>query len=204
MANEQESGLFRKEALEQLSSPEQLDQLIQVVSLKDWMPLASIGFLVSIILVWAVFGRIPTYVEAKGLLLKQSTDTQQLMSVSYFPIAAGRQIQPGDSILVIPDTVQLQDSGGLQATVMSVSPTPVTQNALLNRINGNQELAALVYSPASIEVVAALHPAATPTGYQWSIAEGPRISLAGETPVTARVTIKDQAPIAFVFPFLRQ
>lgn len=201
MADQQDSNLFRKEALEQLSSPEQLDQLIQVVNLKDWVPLASIGFLVSIILLWSIFARIPTIVQARGLLLK-SANSNQLINVSYFSIAEGRRIQPGDSLLIIPDTVNFQDNGGLEATVTAVSPTPVTQENLLNRINGNQELAKLVYTPASIEVTATLQPdPATPTGYRWSIAQGPQTPLMPETPTTARVVVKEQSPISFVFPF---
>lgn len=204
MADQQDSNLFRKEALEQLSSPEQLDQLIQVVNLKDWIPLASIGFLVSIILFWSIFARIPTVVKARGLLLK-STDANPMINVSYFSIADGRQIQPGDALLIIPDSVNFQDSGGLEARVTAVSSTPVTQEDLLNRINGNQELAKLVYTPASIEVTSALQPdSATATGYRWSIGQGPQTPLMPETPTTARVVVKEQAPISFVFPFLRR
>lgn len=203
MADQPKSNLFRQEALEQLSSPEQLDQLIQVVRLKDWIPLTSIGFLVSILLGWSLFGRIPVDVQARGLLL-QSADAQQLMGVSYFPIATGKQIQPNDAILIVPDTVQFQQDGGIWATVSQVSPAPVTREALLNRINGNQELADLVYQPASIEVVATLQTAATPTGYQWSIASGPEGALSSQTPMTARVILREQSPIAFVFSFLQQ
>ena len=206
MANEQESSLFRQEALEQISSPEQLDQLIQVVTLKDWLPLASIGFLVALALIWSFVGRIPVFVEAKGLLVRsadaQPPNAQSLVSVSYFPIASGKQIQPGDRILIIPETASVDEFGGMDATVTEVSPNPVTQATALERANGNQELAELVYTPASIEVIAKLTPdPATATGYHWAMSTGPDQTLSGETPTHARVTLSERAPISFIFPF---
>ncbi|HEY9643271.1 MAG TPA: hypothetical protein V6C57_22470 [Coleofasciculaceae cyanobacterium] len=204
MADPQESSLFRKEALERISSPEQLDQLMQVVSLKDWLPLASIGFLVALALLWSIVGRIPVFVESKGLLVEDTSNPEQLISVSYFPIAAGKQIQQGDRILVIPETASIQEFGGLEATVMEVSPSPVTQASALKRVNGNSELAALVYTPASIEVVAQLKPdPANTTGYQWSMSQGPNEKLSSETPATAKVMLSNRAPISFIFPFLK-
>jgi hypothetical protein len=203
MANQQDS-LFRKEALERISSPEQLDQLMQIVSLKDWLPLASIGFLVSLVLIWSIAGRIPIFVESKGLLIKDISDPQQLISISYFPIAEGRQIQQGDRILVVPETASIQEFGGLEATVTEVSPAPVTEASALKRVNNNPELTALVYTPASIEVVAQLKPnAANSTGYQWSMSQGPSEKLSSETPTNARVMLSNRAPISFIFPFLK-
>ena len=106
MADEQPSSIFRQEAVEQASSVEQLDQLMQVVNLKDWLPLASIGALLAVALIWSFLGRIPMFVESKGLLLSDTTTPDRLISVSYFPIGEGKQIQPGDRILIskLPDS----------------------------------------------------------------------------------------------------
>jgi len=204
MANEQESSLFRKEALEQVSSPEQLDQLMQVVNLKNWLPLASIGFLLVLAVIWSIVGRIPIFIESKGLLVEDTDDSKQLMSVIYFPIAQGKQIQVGDRILVIPETANIQEFGGLEATVTEVSPFPVTEASALKRVRGNLELADLVYTPASIEVFAKLQPnPINHTGYQWSMSKGPDEKLSSETPANAKVMLSDRAPISFIFPFLK-
>lgn len=63
---DQKHSLFRKESLERLSSPERLDQLMQVVSPKSWLPLASLGSLVVVVVVWSIYGRIPITVEGRG------------------------------------------------------------------------------------------------------------------------------------------
>jgi HlyD family secretion protein len=61
--------MFRQEALDHLSAPDQLDQLLRVVTLKSWIPLAVIAGGIFAALVWSVVGRIPVSVEGTGLLL---------------------------------------------------------------------------------------------------------------------------------------
>src|SRR5262249_1108537 len=61
--------IFREQALERLSSPEQLDQLLQVVNRKSWIPIVTLGALSLIAIVWSIFGRIPMTVEGVGLLV---------------------------------------------------------------------------------------------------------------------------------------
>ena len=149
-------------------------------------------------------GRIPIFIQSKGLLVEDTDDPQQLISVSYFPIAQGKQIQVGDRILVIPETVNVQEFGGLEATVTEVSPFPVTQASALKRVKGNSELVELVYTPASIEVFAKLQPnSANHTGYQWSMSKGPDERLSSETPAASKVLLSNRAPISFIFPFLQ-
>jgi HlyD family secretion protein len=65
----QKQNLFRKKSLERLSSPERLDQLMQVVNPRSWIPLATLGSLVFIALLWSIFGRIPITVEGRGILI---------------------------------------------------------------------------------------------------------------------------------------
>lgn len=75
-------NIFRKESLERLSSPERLDQLMEVVNPKDWLLMSIFGGLTAIGLVWSVFGRIPINIEAKGVLLqpRQVIDFQSSIS----------------------------------------------------------------------------------------------------------------------------
>lgn len=69
---ERRNDLFRKESLERLSSPEQLDQLMRVVSLRDWIPLATLGALIALTLGWSVVGRIPVQVQGRGAFVEPS------------------------------------------------------------------------------------------------------------------------------------
>lgn len=61
--------LFRKTSLERLRSPERLDQAIQIIHPKDWLPLGIFGLLIFSGLLWSIFGRIPITVAGQGILL---------------------------------------------------------------------------------------------------------------------------------------
>lgn len=63
--------IFRKVSLERLSSPEQLDQLMEVTSPRGWLALAALGALLATALTWGIFGAIPTEAAGEGILIRQ-------------------------------------------------------------------------------------------------------------------------------------
>lgn len=63
--------IFRKVALERLSSPEQLDQLVQVTRPGGWLALACFGVLIAATGAWSVLGSIPTTALGEGMLLRR-------------------------------------------------------------------------------------------------------------------------------------
>lgn len=62
--------LFRKSALERLSSPEQLDQLMTVTSPRAWLALLGLMVVLASVVVWGFVGSIPTTVAGEGILLR--------------------------------------------------------------------------------------------------------------------------------------
>jgi len=61
--------LFRKQALERLSRPEHLDQLISVLNAKLWLPLLTLLALAAGAITWSILGRIPVNVDGPGVLV---------------------------------------------------------------------------------------------------------------------------------------
>ena len=61
--------VFRKTSLDRLSSPEQLDKLLQVTRLRGWIALVALGFLVGSAVLWGFEGSIPSRVAGQGILL---------------------------------------------------------------------------------------------------------------------------------------
>jgi HlyD family secretion protein len=106
MANPAKSeGLFRKEALEKLSSPEQLDQLMHVVKPRSWLMLACLGSLAGLGLVWSIWGRIPVRVSAQAVFIYpyqireiQASGTGRLQQMN---VRVGDRVHPGDVLGVI-------------------------------------------------------------------------------------------------------
>ena len=60
---------FRKRSLEKLSSPEQLDAMIQITNRSGWIALLTVGFCLVVALIWGLYGQVPTKLSGYGLLL---------------------------------------------------------------------------------------------------------------------------------------
>ena len=65
-----QNALFRKAALDKLSSPERLDVLMTVTSPRGWVALWTIVGLLGGLVAWSVWGSIPTRVEGDGMLIR--------------------------------------------------------------------------------------------------------------------------------------
>lgn len=89
--------IFRKVALERLSSPEQLDQLMQVTSPRGWLALGAVGALLASSLFWGVFGSIPTTADGGGILIRQG-------GVSSLVATAAGQVE--DVLVAVGDVVE--------------------------------------------------------------------------------------------------
>lgn len=105
--------LFQKSALDELASPEQLNQQIKIMKPRMWL-----GFFVLLtgftgFLIWAFLGNIneTTQIEGivfpqlgvEGVIAKTSGNVQDVLYVN------GEEIQSGDIIAVIPNEACLQE-----------------------------------------------------------------------------------------------
>ena len=110
-----DQDMFRKEALEQLSSPEQLEQLMEVTTRKAWVALYTIGASLLVILLWSIFGQIPMTVDGSGIFVHprrvvsfQSPAPGQIVAIK---VGVGDFVKKGDVIGTLnqPDLVQELD-----------------------------------------------------------------------------------------------
>jgi len=65
-----DNKVFRKVSLDRLSSPEQLDQVMQVTNPRGWLALGAIGALLVMAIAWSVAGNLSEKVAGSGILLK--------------------------------------------------------------------------------------------------------------------------------------
>src|SRR5947209_7160259 len=76
--------LFRPEALDRLSSPDNLERLMPVARAWDWLLIAVTGMLLALFVAWSIVGRVPTTADGRGVILRPAEVMQAQTS------AAGR------------------------------------------------------------------------------------------------------------------
>lgn len=97
-----QNKIFRKVSLDRLSSPEQLDHQIRLISPVGWIALAALGVLIAGALVWGFMGSVYKKVSGQGVLMYGSGITNvmadsggMITDLSYKP---GDKIEKGDII----------------------------------------------------------------------------------------------------------
>jgi hypothetical protein len=192
-----QSSVFRKVALERLSSPEQLDQLIQITTPKGWLALFGLLLMIATAVLWALFGSVPTQVAGQAVLIEGEND--RLTTIAYLPATEGKQIQPGMVVHVSPATVRVEESGYILGEVAQVSRLPVSPDEIAQTI-GNNSLAALFAAVAApIEIRINLLPDdESPDGYRWS-AKPPELLVDAGTPAMVKITVAEERPVGLFF-----
>lgn len=118
------SKVFRQVSLERLSSPEQLDQLMQVTTPKGWLALGALGVVLLVALGWSVFGAIPTTATGAGILLRRGGVSNLVATangqVEEVLVRVGDVIEKGQVVARIRQESlqrQIQDARARQADV---------------------------------------------------------------------------------------
>src|SRR5581483_6059845 len=105
--------IFRKVALERLSSPEQLDQLVPLTSPIGWMAVAAIAVILAAAVGWSIFGTLPTAVQGSGILVSRGGhvfDAMSPVSGTLITVAdLGTVVKKGDRLATLDDTELRQD-----------------------------------------------------------------------------------------------
>jgi len=91
-----DDSIFRQKSIEELSSPEQLDQLMQVTTTKGWVALLTFCALLGGAVLWGIVGSVPTRVQGTGVII----NTGGVYDV--MPLASGQieelSVRPGDRV----------------------------------------------------------------------------------------------------------
>jgi multidrug efflux pump subunit AcrA (membrane-fusion protein) len=121
--------LFRKSALEKLSSPEQLDQLMYVTTPKGWLAAGALGVFMAILLLWGIFGSIPTTIPAQGVIIR-GAGIRTLQASTNGQIS-GLLVKVGEVVAPDQPVAKLHSPDGKDITVTS----PTSARILDVRVN---------------------------------------------------------------------
>lgn len=128
-------NIFRKSALDRLSSPEQLDKLITFTSPRSWLILATVGIVLCCAGIWSWYGTIPIKVDTKGILLSSGgvdvVYAKTSGQITDVPVSVGDNITAGDVIALIEgeDLVkQINKNDGLVGVLNALAAGSDWQN----------------------------------------------------------------------------
>lgn len=97
------ADLYRKSALERISSPEQLDKVLKVTSPMSWLALLGITLIVVVTVIWSIVGSIPMVISTKGIISSpvgsNAVYMQEAGTVVSLRVRAGDEIHHGDPVL---------------------------------------------------------------------------------------------------------
>jgi len=100
-----EKSIFRQAALERLSSPEQLDRLMQVTQPRGWLALTALILVLIAGIVWGLFATISTRVTAQGIITRGGNVANIVATVSgqihLLKLKRGQIVEEGQTIAVL-------------------------------------------------------------------------------------------------------
>lgn len=146
--------LFRKEALERLSSPEQLDQLMQVVKPRSWILLGTLGGLSGVAIAWSVWGKVPVRISAQAVFVYpyqlREIQSPAVGRLRQLRVKVNDTVQPGD-LLALIDQPELQQQIQQQQTKLAALEQQTNRIETTEQQRDRLELESLVQQRRNLE-----------------------------------------------------
>ena len=110
---------FRKQALDRLSSPEELDRLVRVSRPGTWIALAGLLLVIAAVVLWATLSTITTTVSGLGFLLPEGglIEASALRSgiVRTISVEPDQRVKSGDVVARVRGQAGIGDAGNVGA-----------------------------------------------------------------------------------------
>ncbi|WP_431858159.1 NHLP bacteriocin system secretion protein [Azospirillum sp.] len=115
-------SLFRKSALDRLSSPERLDTVFVAAPPRTWIVFAAVALLVAAAVVWSVVGRIPTRIAGDGIVMSARSEVfsaaaKAAGSLLEFRVQPGERVAAGQTLAVISQSLAARRRDAEEATL---------------------------------------------------------------------------------------
>lgn len=160
MEKKKAKDLYRRSALEKLSSPDQLDKVIKITSPMSWMALAAVTVVIAVMIAWAFMGTISETIMADGMVVApvgtNVVYTGVTGTISEMYISVGDELDMDMPVMTImtpngENTTIFSDQIGYVSEIMGMVGHTVWQNSELVRVSPKVEVGQVVvcYVPIS-------------------------------------------------------
>ena len=134
-------------------------------------------------------------------------DRNELTGLLYIPVEKGKRVEPGMSIQLAPNGVDVSQSGNLLGVVRSVSQYPMTLQGIQQHL-GNAQLAQWIVQSQNSSVMEVtfdlVKDDADKSGYLWTSQVGEHKPITAGSFCTGSIIIERKPPIQKVFYKLSQ
>jgi len=198
------NNLYRKAALEKLSSPEELDQLMQVTTPKGWFSLIAVIALMALGISIGTLGKIPVRTTSTYCVLFYDPVARELSATLYVPpVLNERPIRTGYEVHILPFGISPDQAGFMIGAVTRATTRPVERAQIERVVEDEDEVDRLLTENRQlIEVRVDLSRAqktdANPVGYQWSSGREQDMVFENRTPCEATITIAEKSPFELI------
>ena len=197
-----ENNLFRKNSLERISSPDQLNEYIKVVN--PGVILLLIGFFVVAIAVaiWAFTGTIPDTTQVNGIAFPDSTAMVEqastpLVVYTYLPMSDATRLAVGMSVQLSPTYAPKETYGFIYGKIASIGQEPISEQALITQYGNLQYLQGLLPQGNFVEVK--IEPLTENGKIKWSNPKGAEVTLQKGSTCAVLVIIREYKPYELLF-----
>ena len=199
------SNLYRKTALDKLSSPEQLDKMIKITPPMFWIGVSGGALIVAVAILWSVFARLPVKVESKGIFISDGTGQKTGSVMCYVPISDGQKRGKGMPARIYPTTVNSQEYGNISGTVTDVADYVTSSGEIKNELKDDSLVQAFTENGPVIMVRCdPYEDPQTESGYKWSSKKGGSVPITPGTFAVVDIVIEEKAPITMLIPLVKE
>ncbi|MBQ9252439.1 MAG: HlyD family efflux transporter periplasmic adaptor subunit [Clostridia bacterium] len=96
-------NVFRKSALDKISSPDQLDKVLKVTSPMSWLALLGVTLIIALVVAWSFVGSLPSTITASGVIVSANTSTNTILSTQRGTVqrvgSSGARVYDGTAVL---------------------------------------------------------------------------------------------------------
>ncbi|MDR2074357.1 MAG: hypothetical protein LBP36_03245 [Oscillospiraceae bacterium] len=148
------TGIFRKNSLERVSSPERLNEYIKVANPSLFLIFAAMFAIVLAGAAWIFTGNIPKYSEFKGVVVSQTYPTlkNEKEVYAFLEIGNAQEIKEGMEVRISPQYAPPTEYGYISGSVKNVGSQIITERYLVNKFP-NPNIVSPVLSQSNVNLV---------------------------------------------------
>lgn len=134
--------------------------------------------------------------------VRLTQERDELSGVFYIPVEKGKRVEPGMTIQLAPNGVDISESGSLLGVVRTVSQYPVSAQGIRNRL-GNEHLAEWIKASENSALMEVrfnlVEDRDSDSGYLWTSKIGTHKPITAGSFVTGSIIIDRRPPLEKVF-----